>query len=146
MALVVSGSDSWVALPSPAISGIPHLVVGIFLGIFALGSCTGWFAHRLWLWVRGFRASTQRSSTTSWTNLVKKALRFTRKRRLIALAFSNYRNSDLRNSEGSRPNTLRRRRVATPVPKAGTRPTALAEVSPLREGPVHDGSNRGGTR
>ena len=142
MALVVSGGDRLLALPSPVSPGIPFLLGGIVIGAFTLGVCTGWTSHRLWLWWGSFRASTQCLKRAAWARLVQKAVTFHRKRRGVALAFSNYKTHTLRNTEHSKPTTARRRRVLTPAPKGASRASSDVELTPLREGPVHHGPYR----
>lgn len=54
-----------------------------------------------------------------WERLVRKASYFVAKRRRISLAFGNYKEHTLRNSEGSKPTTARRaikQRAHTPNP------------------------------
>ena len=98
-----------------------------FIGVTA-GTCgflLGWFLGR---------APPATSGLTSppkgrWPRLALRALRFIHRRRLVALAFSNYRESTLRNSTSSQPNTARRQlraRAQTPRPSAGV----------LNEGPA----------
>ena len=102
---------------------------------FALGIVTGILIA--WAWA-GIGSTSVRHplvppprGASVWKRLVARALRFVKKRRLVSLAFGNYSNYSLRNSEGSRPTSLRRRRPTSPSPK----PKA-AGLPPLVEGPV----------
>ena len=112
MSLVLSGGDSLVTSPGPFGSkaeGIWELV-GILLGVLAIGIVIGWFAHT---WLGSSRTKVPQTQRTNvWVRLTTKALRFIHRRRVLALAF-NLGNYSLRNSEGSKPNQARRRRVSS---------------------------------
>ena len=129
----------------------PH----VLLVIYFLGVISGYLATRLWDWLRSLRFPAlaflaPSRVVTGWVRLVSKAVTFVRKRRLISFAFGNYRSYSLRNTEGSAPTTLRRRRLQAESPR---RTVGLSSpsvgLSPLREGPVtpfrvRDGSIRDG--
>ena len=99
------------------------VLTGVITG--SCGFLLGWLC---------FRAPSSIAGPTGnplgrWPRLATKALRFIHRRRLVALAFSNYRDSTLRNSVNSQPNTARRQihqRAQTPRPGTGV----------LNEGPA----------
>ena len=104
-----------------------YLLVGAVIGGFLLGFLV---LGCLWVWCRRPPTTTKSVRVGRWEQVVTRALRFIRRRRRIALAFSNYRDHQLRHST---PGRTRAKAKA----KAKARP-----VSPLREGPVYHGSNR----
>ena len=119
----------------------------LVLCAFTLGILAGLLIAKVWT---GFGSLSVKQpvaistpSASVWTRLVTRALRFVQKRRLVSLAFGNYSSYSLRNTESSRPTSLRRRRLTSPSPKA-----KAAGLPPLVEGPVvpsgrHGPHNRG---
>ena len=107
------------------------------------GVILGWYLHKSWVWIRGRISQSLVRQAGAWETLVTRAVRFVRRRRAIGLAFSALGNYSLRPSEGSQPTSARRRRLATPGPRARSQ-REVQELTPLREGPViNHGSNRG---
>ena len=118
---------------------------GCWLALTGWGSLCGWFLRAFWVrfGIGNTRAATSRV-VGPWEALTSRALRFVRRRRAISLAFSNLRESSLRQSVQSRPN-LRRR--ATLAGSATPRSSTSSEITPLREGPaLQHGPNRRGAQ
>ena len=106
-----------------------RLLLGILLGTLAVGFVLGFLAlwGVWWLCARKEKPKVN-SQGERWAQIVTRALRFIRRRRRIALAFSNYREHPLRRD--------------TPA-KGKSKPKARAQarnISPLREGPVYHGA------
>ena len=107
-------------------------LAGLALVVFLAGVGTGiWFSNR----VRPKERVLGQQSANPWVRLVSRALHFIHRRRATSLAFRSLGESTLRNSEGSKPNQARRRRVATPGPRTSPG-SASTGVIPLDEGPV----------
>ena len=115
------------------------ILKGLVLCTFTLGILTGLLIAKVWAGIGSLSVKRPSVSPTSgasvWTRLVARALRFVRKRRLVSIAFGNYSNYSLRNSEGSRPTSLRRRRSTSPSPKPKASGLPPPVVSPDRHGP-----------
>lgn len=147
--------DLWI--PHPARG---YLWVWVVLGItFALGWVTGYRTARWVDWIRSIHwprlvpSAILTGSVINWQRLASRALAFVKKRRLVSFAFNNYKSFSLRNTEPSRPTTLRRRRLSHQSPRAGEyrelSPVRASGLTPLDKGPVtpprgKDGSNRSG--
>ena len=109
-----------VEVTSPEFTDADILLVGVFAvgGLFGLGLATAcWLCSRLGPRPEG---QGQTGALRRWEAVVTKALRFTRRRRRVSLAFGNYRHHQLRSANPRAP----RRRVQTP------------SRAPLREGPA----------
>lgn len=149
MALILSGGSDLTASSSPSepwFGGV-WTVIGVALsGAVLVGAVLGWKLHS-WVshWNLRTRGSAGHPSTIGWHQLVSRALRFIHRRRTVALAFRNYSHHQLPSVQSPpRPNQ-RRRRVATPGPKASPQGPVSRQVS-WSEGPVYHGSNRRGTQ
>ena len=122
------------------------LLLWVLVSTYGLGVLCGWFLRTFWVrfGIGNTRAATSRV-VGPWEVLTSRALRFVRRRRAISLAFSNLRESSLRQSVQSRPN-LRRR--ATLAGSATPRSSTSSELTPLREGPafLQHGPNRRGAQ
>ena len=121
------------------------LLLWVLVSTYGLGVLCGWFLRAFWVrfGIGNTRAATFRV-VGPWEVLTSRALRFVRRRRAISLAFSNLRESSLRQSVQSRPN-LRRR--ATLAGSATPRRSTSSEITPLREGPaLQHGPNRRGAQ
>ena len=107
----------------------------LVLCAFTLGILAGLLIAKVWTGLGSLSvkrpAVSAASSASVWTRLVARALRFVQKRRLVSLAFGNYSTYSLRNTEASKPTSLRRRRLTSPSPKS-----KAAGLPPLVEGPV----------
>ena len=90
----------------------PLLTVLAFVWVitFLLGSLCGLWIGRWWP-VKPLRST---SSYTSWERVTRRAIHFLAKRRRVSLAFSNYRNTNLRGAGFGAAKSQPRRRVATP--------------------------------
>ena len=143
------GGDGSDAAPGPfgqptEDSGV-DLLLWVLVSTYGLGVLCGWFLRALWTRVGiGNTAAATPRALGPWETLTSRALRFVRRRRAISLAFSNLRESSLRQSVQSRPN-LRRR--ATLAGSSTPRSSSSLEVAPLREGPaLRHGSDRRGAQ
>ena len=118
--LAVGGHWSLTPSALPRVDGW-WLLYGLLLTAFGAGAIVEWHLRRAGSWVRELWKGLVRRQVSAWERLASRAVRFIRKRRLVGIAFSNYRQYSLRNTESSKPTSLRRRRLATPGPKARTR-------------------------
>ena len=113
------------ALPGvgPASPGLSDADI-LLAGVFGFGGLVGAaLAFTLWRCARPSPRPEGQGLTHAvrrWEAVVTKALRFTRRRRRVSLAFGNYRHHQLRKATPKAP----RRRVQTPSRR------------PLREGPA----------
>ena len=84
------------------------LLLWVLVSTYGLGVLCGWFLRAFWVrfGIGNTRAATFRV-VGPWEVLTSRALRFVRRRRAISLAFSNLRESSLRQSVQSRPNLRR---------------------------------------
>ena len=128
--LVRWGEATWDPVPGPQVGnhlGIWPLITGVLLSVLVVAA-----------WKVVNPLARFQVGDTPWAILTRKAIRFVSRRRLIGLAFSNYRNYSLRNTEQGTPTTLRRARLAVASPKASARRQIQfdQELTPLREGPV----------
>ena len=124
-------------LPQPVGSSVfLYVVVCVLIGLYLLGVCTGFYLQRFvsWVWISLTKALPTRGRELSpWARFVARALHFIHRRRNMSLAFRDLSSYSLRNTEGSKP-TTRRKRLATPSPRP--RASATGQLTPLREGPV----------
>lgn len=140
--LVRWGEATFDLVPGPQVGnhlGIWSLITGVLVSVLVVGVWIGWKAHSIWaVWKVVNPLARFQVGDTPWAILTRKAIRFVSRRRLIGLAFSNYRNYSLRNTEQGTPTTLRRARLAVASPKASARRQIQfdQELIPLREGPV----------
>ena len=149
MALILSGGSDLTASSSPSESRFGGIwtLIGVALSCAVLvGAVLGWKLHS-WVsrWTWSTRKPSGHQSATGWHQLVSRALRFIHRRRTVALAFRNYSHHQLPPVQSPPRPTQRRRRVATPGPKASPQSTASRQVS-WSEGPVYHGPNRGRTQ
>ena len=129
-----SGEESCMSAPLVETEEISNpegdfLLKALLLAVLTVGIALGWLVTRCLQVVR--KCCPERAvSAPSWKAIVVRALRFIRKRRRIAVAFSNYRNYPLNHSPSTPPRKPPRRRRA-------------GDLLPLEEGPViRDGSHR----
>ena len=149
MALVLGGEFDLTASPSPSESPLVGIwtVIGVVLvSAILVGVVLGWKLHS---WASRGKSSTRvhqhRPVPGGWGSLVTKALRFIHRRRTVALAFNNYSHHQLPSVQSPPRPHLRRRRGATPGPKASPK-TSVTRPVPWSEGPVFHGPYRGGTQ
>lgn len=126
MSLVVANSG--VVTVEPV--GIPwELLTGVAI-TWLIGLCCGYIFATKCCQRKPPTPVVPQLSLDSWTRLTSRALRFVSKRRAVSLAFSAYRNVDLRNTPQAEPNQARRahlrRRATTPAPR-----TAVANEGPI---------------
>ena len=122
--------------PSSEAGGIWGLIGCVLFGTLLVGVVLGWSLHSGWSrWYPRIRKALRKRHP--WEVLTTRVLRYIHKRRVISIAFHNLGHYSLRNSAGSQPNQLRRRRAATPGPRPATRigPPSPG-LTPLQEGPV----------
>ena len=135
MALEVGGNQTGLSTPPEPIggdTGVLWELAGLVFLTFLVGVGTGiWLSRQL----RPTERVLGQHSANPWVRLVSRALHFIHRRRATSLAFRSLGESTLRNSEGSKPNQARRRRVATPGPRTSPG-SATTGVIPLDEGPV----------
>ena len=120
------------------------LLLWVLASTYGLGVLCGWLLRAFWTRFGIGNATAGPSLAVGpWKILTSLAFRFVRRRRAITLAFSNLRESSLRQSVQSRPNLRRRAALAgTSTPRSST----SSEVIHLREGPLlNHGTNRRGT-
>ena len=104
------------------------LLKALLCAVLTVGVALGWLVTRCCQVVREW-CPARVASGPNWKAIVVRALRFIRKRRRIAVAFSNYRNYPLNHSPSTPPRKPPRRRRA-------------GDLRPLEEGPViRDGSH-----
>ena len=118
-------------------SGV-DLLLWVLVSTYGLGVLCGWFLRALWTRVGiGNTAADTPRALGPWETLTSRALRFVRRRRAISLAFSNLRESSLRQSVQS----------PTLAGSSTPRSSSSLEVAPLREGPaLRHGSDRRGAQ
>ena len=103
-----------------------------------MGAIIGWKLHS-WISHREIHAQRPQGPQQAGgrQRLVAKALRFIRRRRVVSRAFGNYSHHPLPSVHSNPRQQPRRRRVATPGPKASPQ-ASTSKLAPLTEGSTMD--------
>ena len=112
--------------------GFPkELAFGVAI-VWGFGLLCGLALGQAFHWCRSWtsRPTTSRPITSNWHRIAVRAPHFLRRRRLVALAFNNYKNAPI--GRPSKPTSSTRRRTVTPAPK--TRASILHEGPALGHG------------
>ena len=108
MSLVVAAEPDSGEFPQELAFGIA--------AIWAFGLCCGVILSQGLRCVRFTWTTAPKPSLLNWQRIVNRALHFVRRRRVIALAFNNYKNHPIGRAPKANPSA--RRRAGTPGPKA----------------------------
>ena len=89
--------------------------------IWLIGLCSGLIGVALWNCKKSRSNPSTSSSVGNWLRITTRCLHFLRRRRLVSLAFGNYRNTSLGKPRPQPGSSGVRRRATTPGPKQRAR-------------------------